>query len=83
MAMIREFGSPTLFLTFSCAEYDSVNIERYLRKMNKVPDSYPIGRLCTEDLISVSWKFSQKFREFFTTVLLQGKVLEEVAHYFW
>ena len=43
MAMIREFGPPT-----------SVDIERYLRKVNKVPDSYPIGRLCTEDPISVS-----------------------------
>ena len=83
MAMIREFGPPTLFLTFSCAEYDSVDIERYLRKVNNVPDSYPIGRLCTEDPISVSRKFSQKFRDFFTTVLLQGEVLGEVTHYFW
>ena len=30
MAMIREFGSPTLFLTFSCAEYDSPDIDRYI-----------------------------------------------------
>ena len=83
MAMIREFGPPTLFLTFSCAENDSVDIEQYLRKVNKVPDSYPIEKLCTEDPISVSRKFSQKFRNFFTTVLLQGKALGEVAHYFW
>ena len=83
MAMIREFGLPTLFLTFSCAEYDSADIERYLRKVNQVPDSYPTGRLCTEDPLSVSRKFSQKFRDFFTTVLLQGKVLGEVTHYFW
>ena len=83
MAMIREFGPPTLFLTFSCAEYDSFDIERYLRKLNNVPDSYPMGRLCTEDPISVSRKFSQKFRDFFTTVLLQGEVLGEVTHYFW
>ena len=58
MAMIREFGSPTLFLTLSCAEYQSADIERYLRKVNEVPQSYPIGRLCTEDPISVSRKFS-------------------------
>ena len=73
--MIREFGPPTLFLIFSCAEYNSVDIERYLRKVNNVLDSHSMGRLCIEDPISVSRKFSQKFREFFTTLLLQGKVL--------
>ena len=83
MAMIREYGSPTLFLTLSCAEYEAPDIERYLRKVNDVSGSYPIGRLCTEDPISVSRKFSQKFRDFFTTVLLQGQVLGEVSHYFW
>ena len=64
MAMIREFGPPTLFLTFSCAEYDSVDIERHLRKVNEVPDSYPIARLFTDDPISVSRKFAQKLRNF-------------------
>ena len=73
--MIREFGCPTLFLTFSCAEYDSVDIDRYLRKVNKVPKSYPIERLCIEDPISVSRKFSQKFHDFFDTVLIKGAVL--------
>ena len=34
LAMIREFGCPTLFLTFSCAEYDSVDIDRYREKVN-------------------------------------------------
>ena len=29
--MIREFECQTLFLTFLCAEYDSVNIDRYQR----------------------------------------------------
>ena len=83
MAMIREYGSPTLFLTLSCAAYEAPDIERYLRKVNNVSGSYPIGRLCTEDPISVSRKFSQKFRDFFTTVLLQGQVLGEVSHFFW
>ena len=32
--MIREWGSPTLFLTFSCAEYESPNITDYLRTAN-------------------------------------------------
>ena len=52
--MLQEWGSPTLFLTFSCAEYDSPDISTYLRKVNNVSDSYPIGRLCCEDPISIS-----------------------------
>ena len=51
--MIREYGSPTLFLTFSYAEYDSAVIANYLRKINNVPPSYNIGKLCTEDPTSV------------------------------
>ena len=35
--IIREWGSPTLFLTFSCAEYESPDIENYLTKVNDVP----------------------------------------------
>ena len=33
-AMIAEQGSPTLFLTLSCAEYDSADIAQYVRKVN-------------------------------------------------
>ena len=58
--MLQEWGSPTLFLTFSCAEYDSPDISTDLRKVNSVADTYPIGRLCCEDPISVSRKFSPK-----------------------
>ena len=47
MCMICEYGSPTLFLTFSCAEYESTIIANYLRKLNNVPPSYNIGKLCT------------------------------------
>ena len=47
--MIREYGSPTLFPTFSCAEYVSADIANYLRKLNNVPPTYNIGKLCTED----------------------------------
>ena len=54
LCMVREYGPPTLFLTLSCAEYDSLEITTYLRKVNNVSDSYPIGRLCTEDPVSVS-----------------------------
>ena len=81
--MVREFGPPTLFLTFSCAENESPDIDTYLRKVNAVPDSYPIGKLCCEDSISVSRKFSLKFHAFFKTVILKGKVLGHVTHYFF
>ena len=66
LAMIREFGCPTLFLTFSCAEYDSVEIGRYLRKVNEVAPSYPIQScaqkiqfLCPESLLKSSEIFFQ------------------------
>ena len=81
--MIREWGSPTFFLTFSCAEYESPDIANYLRKVNDVPPSYNIGRLCTEDLISVSRKFSMKFHSFFRTVLMKGEILGTVDHFYW
>ena len=81
--MVRAWGSPTLFLTFSCAEYESADIERYLRKVNDVPPSYNIGKLCTDDPVSVSRKFSLKFHAFFRTVLLKGAVLGAVDHFYW
>ena len=81
--MVREWGSPTLLLTFSCAEYESPNIENYLRKVNDVPPSYNVGKLCTEDPISVSRKFSQKFHSFFQRVVKKGEVLGTVDHFYW
>ena len=81
--MIREWGTPTLFLTFSCAEYESPEIINYLKIVNKVPDNYPSGKLCVEDPISVSRKFSQKFHSFFQTVLIKRQVLGEISHFFW
>ena len=81
--MIREWGSPTLFLTFSCAEYESPNITEYLRRVNDVSASYDIGKLCTEDPISVSRKFSLKFHAFFHTVLVKGEVLGKVEYFYW
>ena len=85
MCMVREYSSPTLFLTLSCAEYDSFDIATYLWKVNNVPDSYPIGKLCTEDPVSVSRKLSQKFHDFFQTctVIIKGQVLGCVSHYFF
>ena len=78
--MIREWGSPTLFLTFSCAECESPDITEYLRRVNNVSSSYNIG---TEDPISVSRKFSLKFHAFFRKVILNGEVLGKVDHYYW
>ena len=81
--MIREWGSPTFFLTFSCAEYEAQDITNYLRRVNNVPSSYAIGRLCTEDPISVSRQFSLKFHAFFQQVLVKGEVLGKVDHFYW
>ena len=83
LCMVREYGSSTLFLTLSCAEYDSLDISTYLRKVNNVSSSYSTGRLRTEDPISVSRKFSQKFHDFFNTVVLKGEVLGKVTHHFY
>ena len=76
--MLREFGTPTLFLTFSCAEYESPDIVGYLRIVNDVSPTYV---LCTytEDPIFVSRKFSLKFHAFFQTIIVKG----QVSHYFW
>jgi len=63
--MIREWGSPTLFLTLCCAEYESSDNTKYLRRVNDVSSSYDIGKLGAEDPISVS-KFSLKFMLSFT-----------------
>ena len=81
--MIREWASPTLFLTFSCAEYESPDITEFLMKVNNVPPSYNIGKLCVEDPISVSRKFSLKFHAFFRKVLINGEVLGKVDHFYW
>ena len=81
--MVREFGTPTLFLTFSCAEYDSHGIADYLKTVNNVPEGYDVGKLCTEDPISVSMQFSLKFHAFFNKIVIEGKVLGTVDHYMW
>ena len=69
--MIHEHGSPSLFLTFSCAEYDSPDIASYLHKVNDVPDGYPIGKLC------------EMFHNFFEVAIIKGEVLGKVEQFFW
>ena len=81
--MVRNAGPPTMFLTFSCAEYEAADIERYLRIVDDVPPSYNIGKLCTEDPVYVSRQFSKRFHAFFQHVLVKGEVLGPVRHYYW
>ena len=72
--MIHEHDPPLLLLTFSCAEYDSPDIASYdLHKVNDTSDGYPIGKLCAEDPLSVSRKFSKKFHDFFEVVITKGR----------
>lgn len=75
-------GLTSLFLTLSCAEYDYPEISRYLHKVNDVPDNYPIGKLCTEDPVSVTQKFDQKFKNIFSTIILNDQALGKISHYF-
>ena len=37
--MLREYGTPTLFLTFSCAEYESPDIIGYLMSVGSFPQN--------------------------------------------
>ena len=55
----------------------------YLQKVNNVPFTYNIGKLCIEDPISVSRQFSLKFHAFYKTVLIKGSVLGEIDHFYW
>ena len=52
--MIGEWGSPSTFLTLSCAEYESPDIIAYLQPVNNVSTSYNARKLCVEDPVSVS-----------------------------
>ena len=80
---MREAGPPTLFLTFSCAEYEAPDIINYLKTVNDVPENYNKGKLCTEDPVSVSRQFSQKFNAFFQQILVKGQVLGFIDHFSW
>ena len=81
--MIREWGPPTIFLTLSCAEYESPDIIAYLRSVNNVSTSYNAGKLCVEDPVSVSRQFTYKFKAFFNSFIKSGVVLGPLDHYYW
>ena len=83
--MVREFGPPTLFLTCSCAEYESADIAEYLKLVNGIPldQKCDIGKLCTLDPVSVTRQFTHKFTSFFKNIIVKGKVFGEVKHWYW
>ena len=49
MCMIREYGSPTLFLM----EYESTIIANYLRKLNNVPPAIILGNSVLGSVITL------------------------------
>ena len=81
--MVRVYSPLTLFMTFSCSKYDSEDIEQYLRKVNNVPAGYFSNKLCVEDPMSVSRKYSQQFHALFNEVLVKEQVLGQITHHFW
>ena len=78
--MLREYGPPTVFLTFSCVNTSRL-ISMAISEKSTTSDSYPIGKLWCEDPISVPRKFSKNFHAFFTTVIMKGHVLGTISHY--
>ena len=84
-ALVRDFGPPTLFLTFSCAEYASSDITEYLKMMNSLNPKADanIAQLCTKDPLSVSRQFSHRFSAMLNKVIIKGEVLGKVTHHFW
>ena len=80
--MIRDFGPPSLFLTFSCADAD---VSDALMLANSLPiDSNPnIPQLCCEDPITVTRQFDSKFQAFFREVILKGECLGKVSNYYF
>ena len=84
-AMIRDFGPPSLFLTFSCAEYNSTDISDELKLANSLPiHSNPnIPQLCCEAPITVTRQFDSTFQTFFLEVILKGECLGKVSNYYF
>ena len=62
--MLQEYRPPTLFLTFTHPEYDSLDLKPL--KVNDVSDSYSIGKMYTEDPVSKS-QCQGNFHDFFQT----------------
>ena len=74
-----EYGSPTLFLTLNCAEYESTIIANYLRKLNNVPTSYNSGKLCTRIcnyLVKVITEHGKYYHDDNTTMVIDKDIQE-------
>uniref|UniRef100_A0A1X7UPT8 Helitron helicase-like domain-containing protein n=1 Tax=Amphimedon queenslandica TaxID=400682 RepID=A0A1X7UPT8_AMPQE len=80
--MIAEYGSPTLFLTLSCAKYDSADIAQYLRKVNNAHNHIVFPDYVRMALFPYCYNFSYKFIDFFNKVILQKGVLGKVEQYY-
>ena len=63
--MIREFGPLTLFLMFSCAEYESPDITEFVRKINDAPCKYSVAKFCVEN------PYSLKCHTYFHQVIIK------------
>ena len=56
---------------------------QHKRILIDVPPSNNIGKLCTEDPISVSRQFSLKFHKFFNIIIINGRVLGQLDQFYW
>ena len=71
--MVHDASPPTLFLTFSCADYESPDIIDYLKIVNDDCGDSNAGKLCTEDPVSVSRQFHLSSMPSSTQLLLGTK----------
>ena len=70
--MLRVYSPPTLFNTFSYAEYDSEHISRYLRIINNQPLAIPFLNFTQR----TQFQYLENFHDLFNTVVLKGSCLE-------
>ncbi len=83
--MVSDFGPPTLFLTFICAEYHFPDITECLKlaKGVDVDAKMNISLMCTQDPMTVFNQFSRKFCAMPKDIIHNGKVFGAVNHYFY
>ena len=77
----KQLGPLTLFLTFSCAEYESADIGGSM-VFQMIPGVVLVNFVPKTHFQSVR-QFSSKFHSLFQCVILEGEVLGKVAHHYW
>ena len=77
----REYGPPTLFLTFSCAEYQSADISGS-QKSQKCPRQLSHWEVVLQRSNFRLGNLAKKIHDLFATVIMKGHVLGTVSHYF-